>query len=126
MSQVQLLGRLAASLALWAGSLIVAYRILHDPSRDVAVRAGAVALAVAGILPWIWMVARAIVAEDEFTRRIHFVAIAWAFAAAGVFVVGADLMLRAHFIAYVSPMLIWQFMIGVWWVSLMLTARYYR
>jgi hypothetical protein len=123
---VQLLGRLALSLVLWAGTLIAAYKILEGGAHGFAIRAGAIGLAMAGFLPWVWMVSRAIVAEDEFTRRIHFIALSWAFAATGVFVVGADLFVRAHFVDYVAPMTIWMFMIVVWWVSIMLTARYYR
>ena len=123
---VQLLARLAVSLLLWAATMIGAYKILDREPGGLATRAGAVALAMAGFLPWVWMVSRAIMAEDEFTRRTHFIALAWAFAATSVFVVGADLLVRAHFVDYVAPMHIWMFMIGGWWISMMLTARYYR
>ena len=123
---VRMLGRLAASLALWAVTFVAAHKILNVDPASVLVRAGAVALAVFGCLPWVWMVSRAIVAEDEFTRRIHFIALAWAFAATGVFVMAADFLARAHFIDYLPIMYIWMFMIVAWWISLFLTGRHHR
>jgi hypothetical protein len=123
---VVMIGRIAASLAVWVVSLVAATWILESEPQSIAVRAAAVVLGLAGFLPWIWMASRAIVAQDEFTRRIHFIALAWAFAATGVFILGADLMVRARFMDYLSLMTIWLFMIVAWWVSLMLTARYYR
>ena len=123
---IQMLVRIPASLAVWAVTLVIAIRVLDRDPPGVVIRAGAVALAIAGFLPWVWMASRAIVAQDEFTRRIHFIALSWAFAATGIFVVGADMLVRAHFLDYLSIMNIWLFMVVAWWTSLMLTARYYR
>jgi len=125
-SRVGVLARLAGSLALWAVAFIAANRILNADPASPLIRAGAVALAVFGCLPWIWMASRAIVAEDEFTRRVHFIALSWAFAATGVFVMASDFLARAHFIDYLPIMYVWMFMIVAWWISIMLTARYYR
>ena len=47
---------------------------------------------------------------------MHFIALSWAFAATGIFVIGADLLVRAHFVDYVPTMHIWLF----------ITGRYYR
>lgn len=121
-----MIGRIAASLAVWLVSLVAANWILASEPQSAAVRGAAVVLGLAGFLPWIWMASRAIVAQDEFTRRIHFIALAWAFAATGIFLLAADLMVRARFMDYLSLMTIWMFMIVAWWVSLMLTTRYYR
>jgi hypothetical protein len=123
---VRLLVGIAASIAVWGVSLVTAIRVLNRDPPGVALRAGAVALAIAGFLTWLWMASRAIVAQDEFTRRIHFIALSWAFAATGIFVVAADMLVRARFLDYVSIMNIWLFMIVAWWISLMLTTRYYR
>ena len=123
---VRLLARLVVSLVFWFGSFLAANWILSSEPQNAALRAGAVALAVAGFVPWIWMASRAIVAQDEYRRRIHYIALSWAFAATGVFVVASDLLVRAHFIDYLSIMNIWIFMIVAWWVSMMLTARYHR
>ena len=123
---VQLIVRIAASLVLFAATLVPAIMILNRDPPGVALRAGAVALAVGGFLPWVWMASRAIAVQDEFTRRIHFIALSWAFAATGIFVVAADMLVRARFVDYLPIMYIWLFMTVAWWISLMLTARYYR
>ena len=123
---LHLLGRILISLVLWGATFLAASWILESDPPGVMIRGAAVALAVAGIVPWIWMASRAIVAEDEFTRRIHFIALSWAFAATGVFVFAADLLVRAHFIDDLPILNVWLFMIAVWWVSLMLTRRHYR
>ncbi len=123
---VQMLVRILASLAVWTATLVIATKILDRDPPGVGIRAGAVALAIAGFLPWIWIASRAIVAQDEFTRRIHFIALSWAFAATATFVLTADMLVRAHFIDYLSITNIWLFMAVAWWISLMLTVRHYR
>ena len=122
---LQMLRRLAATAVLWAATLIAANRTIDaDPSRTIRILA--VLVGVAGVLPWIWMAARAMVKQDEFTQRIHFVAVAWAFAVTGVFVYATDLSTKAHLVDYVSYTTIWLVMVVTWWLSILLTARYYR
>ena len=123
---VQMLVRILACLAVWTATLVIATRILDRDPPGVGIRAGAVALAIAGFLPWVWIASRAIAAQDEFTRRVHFIALSWAFAATAIFVVAADMLVRAHFVDYLSMTSIWMFMGVAWWISLLLTARYYR
>ena len=122
---VRQLAGLVITTVVWAGTFVLAHRLLDgDPSP--ARRMGAVALGIAGVLPWIWMAARAIVFQDEFTRRIHFVALSWAFAATGVFVFAADLLTTAHVIEDLSYTTTWMFMLVAWWVSILFASRYYR
>ena len=123
---VQQLARLAGTAVLWAVTLVGASWILDNDSASRPLRGGAVLLALAGVLPWIWMVARAIVQQDEFTRRIHFVALSWAFAATGIFVYAIEWLTKAHLVAYVSYTTIWMFMVVAWWLSILFTTRYYR
>ena len=121
---VQLIVRLAAAIVIWAVTLIFASRTVESPSKPL--RLAALTAGVLGVLPWIWMASRAILAEDEFTRRIHFVALSWAFAATGVFIYAVDLLTQAHVIDYVSYTTIWIFMVITWWLSILITPRYYR
>ena len=123
---VQLIVRLGAALALWAVTQVVANRILANEGSSRPLRATAVAAGVIGVLPWIWMSSRAIGREDEFTRRVHFVALSWAFAATGVFVYAVDMLTKAHLVDDVSYTSIWIFMVVAWWISILLTSRYYR
>ena len=123
---VQLIVRLAATLLLWAATQVGANLVLASETTSVPLRSAAAVAGVVGVLPWIWMSSRAILREDEFTRRIHFVALSWAFAATGVFVYAVDLLTKAHFIGYASYTTIWIFMVLAWWISIVVTSRYYR
>ncbi|HVH56275.1 MAG TPA: hypothetical protein VM791_08470 [Vicinamibacterales bacterium] len=123
---LRLLGRLAASVVLWLVTFAAANMILARDPPSAAVRAGAVAAAIGGLLPWIWMASRAITMQDEYNRRIHLIALAWAFAATGVFIIAAHLLSRAHFIDYLPLMDIVLLMVLAWWVSIVLTSRHYR
>jgi hypothetical protein len=113
-------------VALWAVTYVVATTLLSKESPTAGARAAAVAIGIGGLLPWVWMAARAIASEDEFTRRIHYVALSCTFAATGVFLFSLDLLARAHFIESVSYMHIWIFMVSAWVLAIVVTNRYYR
>jgi hypothetical protein len=123
---LQRLGHLLIAIVIWAGSITVSARVLAGHPESAALRAAMAALTIVGFLPWIWVVARMILAEDEFSQRIHFYALGFAFALTGVFVVAADVLRRAGFIDYVSLPTILAWMVVTWWLSIVLTARYYR
>jgi hypothetical protein len=118
--------QIVGAVLLWMVTFATANVILAGDPAGLTPRLGAVLLALVGLIPWVWMTARAIAAQDEFTRRIHFIALSWAFAATGVFVVIADLLVRARFLDYLPIMHIFFFMVVAWWLSMMLTARYFR
>ena len=123
---VQMIVRLAGAAVLWAVTLIGTRWVLDDESSSRVARLAAVAVALAGVMPWVWMTSRAILREDEFTRRVHFVALSWAFAATGLFIYAVDLLTGAHLVNYVSYTTIWIFMVVAWWLSIVITTRYYR
>ena len=114
------------SIGLWAVTYITATNLLARDKPSAGVRAAAVAIGIGGLLPWVWMAARSIASQDEFTRRIHYVALSCTFAATGVFLFAVDLLTRAQFIDYLSYMHIWMFMVSSWLLALVLTNRYYR
>ena len=120
------LGKIFSSVALWAVTYVIANGLLHRESATPAVRAAAVAIGITGLLPWVWVAARSIASQDEFTRRIHYVALSCTFAATGVFLFTVDLLTQAHFIDYLSYTHIWMFMVSAWLLSVVVTTRYYR
>jgi len=120
----QLIARLVVAVVVWAITLIGAHRTLDSPSKPL--RIVAVTAGVLGVLPWIWMTSRGILAEDEFTRRVHFIALSWAFAVTGIFVYAVDLLTQAHLIDDVSYTTVWIFMVISWWLSIVITTRYCR
>jgi hypothetical protein len=125
-SSVRLAFQAIGSILFWIVAFAVANRILAGDPQDVRVRVAAVLLAAVGFGCWVWVVAKIILVQDEFRWRIHVIALAWAFAATGLFVMFADLLVRARFIGYLQLMHIWMFMILAWWVSMVLTSRHFR
>jgi hypothetical protein len=120
------LARIFASLAVWAITYVTSLSLLTRGTPSGRIRAAAVAIGVGGLLPWVWTAARSIASEDEFTRRVHYIALSCTFAATGVFLFTVDLLTRAHFIGYLSYMHVWMFMVTAWLLSIVLTTRYYR
>jgi len=116
----------AFALTAWAVGYVASLKILKHHPHSAWVRGGAVALAVFGFLSWLGWMAKAMRMANEFTRQIHLVATAFAFAATAIFIFVCDMLQRAGFIDYVALMTIWLVMVGSWLVALMLSSLYYR
>jgi hypothetical protein len=122
---IRLLQHFVASLVLWLATAAIAFRVLGGDPTSVPLRAGMVVLALAGFLYLVWVLTRVIQAQDEFSRRLHLVALAVAFGITGVFVFTALLLQHAHFIYYVPLWMILAAMVVTWWLSIVVTTRYY-
>src|SRR6516165_9666327 len=94
----------AVVLVVWGASYGGAVTILKHHPASPWVRGGAVALGTCGFMTWLGLTAKAIRAENEFTRQIHLVALSVAFAVSAVFIFVADMLHRAAFVNYVSLM----------------------
>lgn len=125
-SGLQLLGWLIGSIVFWLVSFVTATTVLAREPDSPVFRGLLVAFGVLGFVPLIWVLARMILAEDEFARRIHFYALGLAFAATGLVVVAAEYLRRAEFIDYVTLPTILFAMVVAWWLSIMFTTWYYR
>ena len=123
---VRLLGVVAGATLLWFVSLSIASLTLSSEPQSPLLRAAMAVLAVVGFVAWIGATALSIRAQDEYTQRIHLVALACAFAATGIFVFAADFLQRAGFLTYLSFTTIWLVMVGTWWLSMVIVARIYR
>jgi hypothetical protein len=117
-----LIGSMAASLV----TSFIATRVLSAEPSSAIVRGAMVALAVAGVLPWTWVIARVIRAQDEFSRRVHLIALSIAFGVTALLVFTAMFLQHAGFLDYVSLPAILGTMMVVWWLSIVITTRYYR
>jgi hypothetical protein len=117
-----LIGSMAASLM----SSFIAARVLSADPASVVVRGAMVALAVAGVLPWAWVIARVIRVQDEFSRRVHLVALSIAFGVTALLLFTAMFLQQAEFVDDVSLPAILGTMMVVWWLSIVVTTRYYR
>ena len=123
---VRLVTLVVSATLFWFASIVIASLTLTGEPKSAGVRASMVALALAGLLAWVYATVQSIRAQDECTQRIHLVALSYAFAATAVFVFAMDFLQRAGFVGYQSITTIWLAMIGVWWISMVITSRVYR
>ena len=125
-SRLRLLGHVAGSAVVWLTAMLAATRVLHTQPPSRMLRGAMVVLGTLGTLPLVWTLGRLIRAEDEFSRRIHLAALGVAFGALAVCLVSGDLLVRAGFIDDVSFGAIWMGMLVIWWLSIVITTRYYQ
>ena len=100
--------------------------LLHSPTHSVAASWLAVALAVLGVVPWIYCVAWSIAAADEYVRHVFLVGTALAFIVDLVAHVAFSTMVDAHILArdaYVPEVVL---AIGAWLVGCAIAMLYYR
>jgi hypothetical protein len=125
-SGLGLLKHLVASMALWGATTVIAARVLSSDPASAALRASMVALPMAGLVYWIWVLTRVIGSHDEFSRRIHLIALAVAYGLTAFLTFAAMFLQMAGFIDYVSLPTMLATMVATWWLSLLVTTRYYR
>src|SRR5262245_11028707 len=123
---VRLVTMVAGSLLVWFVSIVVANLVLIQHPASALLRGAMVALAVGGFAAWIWSTVEAIRAQDEFTQRMHLIALAGAFAVTSLIAFGADFMQRAGFLAYVPTSALWIVMVATWWLSMALSRWLHR
>ena len=123
---IRLLKQILLALVIWLGALTVSNLGLAGDGHGSLTRALLAVLGIAGVLPWLYVTAKSILAQDEFTQRVHLVALAWAFAATALLSLSADLLQKAGFLHQLSFGTAWAAMIVFWAVSLFATSRYYR
>ena len=124
--RLRILGLVIGTLAVWVITYVVASRMLHHHAATAKFRAMAVIIGVLGFATWLSATAKIIRMHDEFTLRIHLIAVAIAFAATGLFVFTVDLLQRAGFIDYILLRTIWVVMLCTWWLAIIGAEWYYR
>jgi hypothetical protein len=100
--------------------------VLHTQPPSRMLRGAMVVLGTLGTLALVWTLGRLIRAEDEFSLRIHLAALGVAFGTLAVCLVSGDLLVRAGFVDDVSFGAIWMGMLVIWWLSIVITTRYYQ
>ena len=120
------LAYVALGLLIWFITMVVATRVLHRHPPSIPVRIALVAVAVVGFLPWLISVARLIVAQDEFSVRVHLVAIAFTCAGTAVLLMTGGYLQTAGLLGYVALRNIWIGMGILWWLSIVIASWYYR
>jgi hypothetical protein len=124
--QVRLLQQVALTAFLWAATFVATKGDWARDVVDLPRRVALVAIGIGGFLPVVYVYAKSIRMQDEFNQRIHLVSLGVAFAITAVVSYAADLLRQAHFIREVPSGGVWALMIAIWFVSIVLTTRYYR
>jgi hypothetical protein len=123
---IQLLGWTTLGAGLWGVTFVFTNQRLGSHHDSAAIRIVLVALGIGGALPWAYFCRKAILAEDEFSQRIHFVAMSITFALTAVGSYACGFLERAGFIPELPLSDLWLVMVVVWWISILATSRYYR
>ena len=123
---LRILAQVAAGFLIWFITLFIATRTLHTHPSSLALRIAMVAVGVGGFLPWLVSISRLIMAQDEFSVRVHLVAIAMTCATTAVLLLTGDYLQMAGFLGYVPLQRIWMAMGVVWWLWIVIASRYYR
>ncbi|HUP90583.1 MAG TPA: hypothetical protein VM100_14640 [Longimicrobiales bacterium] len=86
----------------------------------------AVIIGVAAWLPMFIVIALIIARGDEFSRRIHLTAIAFAFAGSLLLITGLDWLERADFLRRPPLSVLWLAIAVLWFIAIMVTKRHYE
>jgi hypothetical protein len=107
-------------LAAVAGPLL-GTQLIHQQST--ALRAAGVAAGVGGWVPLLLLTAALIRASDEFSQRIHYLALSLAFASGLILITLADWLVRADFIEPVPYTVVSLALVALWAISLFIAKR---
>jgi len=113
-------------LVLLGATYAIASTMLNQSRASVGFRAAAVIVGVIGFVLWQLATAKVILTRDEFTRRIHLIALALAFAVAVLCIFTGDLLQRAGFVHSIPLTTIWLVVFAIWCFALIGAGWYYR
>src|SRR3954469_19374804 len=125
-SNVRLKRQAAVTAALWAGTFVFTKGDWLRPPAPLPARIAFVAIGIGGFVPMLFVYAKSIRMQDEFTQRIHLIALAITFAVMALISYAADIFAEAGFIAHVPGGGVWALMVGVWFICMLVTPRFYR
>ena len=123
---VRLLGQVAATTILWAGTFIATKSESFGHPGSLAMRIALVVVGIGGFLPVVLVYAKSIRMQDEFTQRVHYIALSLAFAVTAVVSYASDLLFQAGFIPQFPSTGVWALMVVIWFIAMIVTPRFYR
>ena len=112
------------SLALLAGTSILGGRLIHQPTTSS--RIAAAAIGIGGLVPWMVVVFAMIRRGDEYTRRIHLVALGFAFGGTLLLLSALAWLVRAELIEPPDLMIVWLGCLVLWFAAIMGAKRYFE
>jgi hypothetical protein len=123
---IRLLGQVGVSTVLWAATFVATKSESFEHPGSLAMRIALVVMGIGGFLPVVFVYAKSIRMQDEFNQRIHFIALSIAFAATAVVSYAADLLFQAGFIPQFPSTGLWALMVAIWFITMIVTPRFYR
>jgi hypothetical protein len=118
--------QLIVSTGVWLATYLFCSTRLAAHDDPPGVRALIVAVAIAGLLPWVLLTAKAIRGEDEFTRQLRYLSLAIAFGITAVASFVVDFLHRARLIEEWPITGLWMAMLVIWTLTMFALSRYYR
>jgi hypothetical protein len=112
------------SMALLVVGPIVAEQLIMGGTT--AGRIGAVAIGLGCWVPWVIVVIGMIRNGDEFSFRVHLVALAFAFMGTMMVLAAIDWLTRAHFIEQPPFAFVWPVGMLLWFIGIMGATRHYQ
>jgi hypothetical protein len=123
---IRLLGQVAVTTILWAGTFVASKSDAFGRPDTLAMRIALVAVGIGGFLPVVFVYAKSIRMQDEFNQRIHYIALSIAFALTAAASYASDLLVQAGFVPQFPALGIWALMVGIWFIAMIVTPRFYR
>jgi hypothetical protein len=123
---VRLLGQVALTTVLWAGTFFATKTETFGHPAGVAMRVALVVVGIGGFLPVVYVYAKSIRMQDEFNQRLHYIALSFAFALTAIVSYASDLMSQAGFIRQLPSTGLWALMVAIWFATMIVTPRFYR
>ena len=117
---------MAVTSFLWAGTFVASKTETLGHPRSLAMRVALVVIGIGGFLPVMAVYAKSIRMQDEFNQRIHYIALSVAFAITGTVSYACDLLSQAGFIPALPSTGLWALMVAIWFVTMIVTQRFYR
>ena len=124
--KIRLLQQVGITTVLWAGTFVATKSESFGHPGSLGMRVALVAVGVGGFLPVLLVYVKSIRMQDEFNQRIHYIALSIAFALTAAVSYSADLLFQAGFIPQIPATGLWALMVAIWFVSMMVTPRFYR
>ncbi len=123
---IRLIQQVALTSVLWAGTFVATKNESFGHPGSLGMRIALVVVGVGGFLPVLLVYVKSIRMQDEFNQRIHYIALSIAFAVTAAASYSADLLNQAGFIPQIPATGLWALMVAIWFVSMMVTPRFYR